>query len=197
MIARCDGQPIVWPEKTHGARDDEQVILGNLEPYRNASEIIDWTIPGNSIFERKKPLCDSAMKRIARGIFKFVINNPDPFIARIGQTGFGKDRMQYPIEKPLTTITTKAEHCLVTPTILVNTTNHSGSSLNDPLKTITTGGHHALVAPTLIQMGYGDSEGKRVLDTHKPLGTITSGGNKFATATAFIVLWWVLLRSWY
>lgn len=57
------------------------------------------------------------MKRIARGIFKFVINNPDPFIVRIGQTGFGKDKMQYPIEKPLTTITTKAEHCLVTPTM--------------------------------------------------------------------------------
>ncbi|WP_157456775.1 DNA cytosine methyltransferase [Carnobacterium maltaromaticum] len=186
MIARCDGQPIVWPEKTHGARDDAQVIVGNLKPYRNASEIIDWSIPGNSIFERKKPLCDSTMKRIARGIFKFVINNPDPFIVRIGQTGFGKNKMQYPLEKPLTTITTKAEHCLVTPTIMVNTTNHNGSSLNDPLKTITTGGHHALVAPTLIQMGYGDSEGKRVLDTHKPLGTITSGGNKFATATAFI-----------
>ena len=56
MIARCDGQPIVWPEKTHGARDDAQVIVGNLKPYRNASEIIDWSIPGNSIFERKKPL---------------------------------------------------------------------------------------------------------------------------------------------
>ncbi len=162
MIARCDGQPIVWPKKTHGARDNAQVIAKNLKPYRNASEIIDWSIPGNSIFERKKPLCDSTMKRIARGIAKFVIDNPDPFILKM------------------------EDQCLSTPTILVNTTNHSGSSLNDPLKTITTGGHHALVAPTLIQMGYGDSEGKRVLDTHKPLGTITSGGNKFATATAFI-----------
>lgn len=126
------------------------------------------------------------MKRIACGIFKFVTNNQDSCIVRIVQTGFGKDRMQYPIGKPLTTITTKADHCLVTPTIIVNTTNRSGSSLKDPLKTITTGGHHELVASKLIQMGYGDSDVKRVLYTHKPLGTITSGGNKFATAKAFI-----------
>lgn len=151
MIARCDGQPIVWPERTHGSKNNLKVVSGNLKPYKTASEVIDWSIPGNSIFERKKALSEATMKRIARGIFKFVINNPNPFIVRIGQTGFGKDRLQYEIDKPL-----------------------------------TTGGHHALISPTLIQMGYGDAEGKRVLDTHKPLGTITSGGNKFATATAFI-----------
>lgn len=148
MIARCDGQPIVWPERTHGPKDDFQVVSENLEPYKTAAEVIDWSIPGNSIFERKKALSEATMKRIARGIFKFVINNPNPFIVRIGQTGFGKDRLQYEIDKPLTTITTKAEHCLVSPTIMVNTTNHSGSSLDEPIKTITTGGHHALISPT-------------------------------------------------
>lgn len=186
MIARCDGRPIVWPEPTHAPRDSEEVKKGFLKPYRSASEIIDFSIPGKSIFGRKKPLAEATMKRIARGIFKFVINEPNPFIVRIGQTGFGKDKLQYSLDDPLTTITTKAEHCLVTPSVMVNTTGHSGSSLEEPLKTVTTGGHHALIQPTLIQMGYGDPDGKRVLDLEKPIGTITSGGGKFATATAFL-----------
>jgi DNA (cytosine-5)-methyltransferase 1 len=154
MIARCDGKPIVWPKPTHGNPNNLEVQAGKLKPWRTASEIIDWNISTPSIFNRNKPLSDNTLRRIARGIQRFVIDNPKPFIVRIGQTGFGGDRLQYGIDKPLTTITTKAEHCLVN--------------------------------PVLIQMGYGDSEGKRVLDLKKPLGTITAGGNKFAIATAFI-----------
>ncbi|MGD6899308.1 DNA cytosine methyltransferase [Bacillus infantis] len=154
MVARCDGRPIVWPEPTHGDPKSLQVERGKLKPWRTASEIIDWNIGTPSIFERKKPLSENTLRRIARGIQRFVIDDAKPFIVRIGQTGFGGDRLQYPLEKPLTTITTKAEHCLV--------------------------------SPTLIQMGYGDPEGRRVLDLNKPLGTITAGGNKFAVATAFV-----------
>ena len=147
MIARCDGKAIKWPEPTHGNPDSLEVQVGKLLPWRTASEIIDWSIGTPSIFDRKKPLAENTMRRIARGIERFVINNPSPFIVRIGQTGFGGDRLQYQLNKPLTTITTKAEHCLVTPTLLVNTTGHSGSKLDEPIKTITTGGHHALVTP--------------------------------------------------
>lgn len=186
LIARRDGKPIVWPEPTHGPIDTLEVASGVLKPYRAAHEVIDWSIPGKSIFNRKKPLSEATMKRIARGIMKFVVDHPDPFIVRIGQTGFGKDKLQYSIDQPLTTVTTKAEHCLISPRIMVNTSNHSGSDIKDPLKTITTGGHHALISPFLIQMGYGDPKGKRVLDKDKPLGTITSGGNKFATVSAWI-----------
>lgn len=186
MIARCDGHPIVWPKPTHGDPKNIEVKKGKLKPWRTAGEIIDWSIGTPSIFDRKKPLSDNTLRRIARGIQRFVIDDPQPFIVRIGQTGFGGDKLQYSLDKPLTTITTKAEHCLVTPYVLVNTSGHPGSSMNSPLKTITTGGHHALVSPVLIQMGYGDTEGRRVLDLEKPLGTITAGGNKFALAAAFI-----------
>ncbi|MFJ5713140.1 DNA cytosine methyltransferase [Neobacillus sp. NPDC093127] len=155
MVARCDGKPIEWPKPTHGDPQSLEVKAGRLKPWRTASEIIDWDIGTPSIFERKKPLSDNTLRRIARGIQKFVIENPSPFIVRIGQTGFGGDKLSYPLNKPLTTITTKAEHCLVN--------------------------------PVLIQMGYGDPEGKRVLDLDKPLGTITAGGNKFGLATAYIM----------
>lgn len=81
MIARCDGQPIVWPEPTHGDPDGIEVRCGLLKPWRTAAEIIDWSIPCPSIFERKRPLAEKTMRRIARGIKKFIIDNPNPYIA--------------------------------------------------------------------------------------------------------------------
>ncbi|WP_327214685.1 DNA cytosine methyltransferase [Yersinia aleksiciae] len=176
MVMRCDGKPVVWPEPTHGDPKSLDVQSGHRAPWRTAAECIDWSIPCPSIFERKKPLAENTLKRIARGIQRFVIDNPTPFIvkcnhtitkthgyavaapiiARIGQTGFGGDRMAYEASKPLTTVTSKAEHLLVT--------------------------------PTLIQMGYGERVGQspRVLDMGKPLGTVTAGGNKFAVVAPII-----------
>ena len=156
LVARCDGLPIVWPQPTHGDPKSTAVKSGRLKPWRTAAEIIDWSIPCPSIFERKKPLADNTLRRIARGIQRFVVDNPSPFIVRIGQTGFGGDRLQYEVDKPLTTITAKAEHLLV--------------------------------SPTLVQMGYGEREGQapRSLDLHKPIGTITAGGNKFGMVASFL-----------
>lgn len=151
---------------------------GILKPWRTAAEIIDWSIETPSIFERKKPLSENTLKRIARGIQRFVINEAKPFIVRIGQTGFGGDKLQYSLDKPLTTITTKAEHCLVTPYVMVNTSGHPGSSINSPLKTITTGGHHALVSPILFHDK--NEQYRRVLDLKKPLN------NKVDIVSAFI-----------
>jgi DNA (cytosine-5)-methyltransferase 1 len=80
MIARRDGRPIVWPEPTHGKPGSAEVLSGKRLPWRTAAEIIDWSIPCPSIFERKKPLADKTLRRIAHGIMKFVVNNPRPFI---------------------------------------------------------------------------------------------------------------------
>lgn len=185
LIARSDGQHIVWPEPTHAAPESEYVSTGEKKPYIPAKDIIDWSIPAPSIFERKKPLSEATQKRIARGIFKYVINNPNPFVLQIGQTGFSKDRNRA-INEPLSTIVSKNEHCVIVPTIMVNNTGHPGSCVLDPIKTITSGGHHALVTPTLLQMGFPDNDGKRICDLDDPLKTICSGGNKYAIATAFL-----------
>ena len=186
MIARCDGKEIIWPEPTHGDPNCIEVQVGKLLPWRTASEIIDWSIGTPSIFERKKPLAENTMRRIARGIERFVVNNPSPFIVRIGQTGFGGDRLQYQLNKPLTTITTKAEHCLVTPTLLVNTTGHPGGKLDEPIKTITTGGHHALVTPFLATY-YTETtkNGVRGQTLQKPIATIPTA-NRFGLVNAFL-----------
>lgn len=77
LIARCDGQPIIWPERTHG--------LGTGQPYRTAAECIDWSIPCPSIFGRKKPLVDATLRKIAKGTVRFVLNNPNPFLVDASQ----------------------------------------------------------------------------------------------------------------
>lgn len=140
LVARCDGRPIVWPEPTHKEPNSPEVRSGILKPWRTAAEIIDWSLPCPSIFSRKKPLAENTMRRIARGMQKFVIDSPNPFIVRIGQTGFGGDRMQYSIEQPLTTVTTKAEHLLVTPFISRQFGNSVGHKIESPLGTVTAGG---------------------------------------------------------
>lgn len=87
MIARCDGRPIVWPEPTHAPKDSDDVKQGRKLPYHTAAECIDWSIPAQSIFERKKPLAENTLRRIARGIQKFVIDNTEPFIVTVNHSG--------------------------------------------------------------------------------------------------------------
>jgi DNA (cytosine-5)-methyltransferase 1 len=87
MIARCDGQPIVWPEPTHGKPDSPEVLSGKRLPWRTAASIIDWSIPCPSIFERERPLAEKTLRRIAHGIMKFVVNNPKPFIVPLTHQG--------------------------------------------------------------------------------------------------------------
>lgn len=191
LIARRDGCPIVWPKPTHGAPDSPEVLAGKRTPWRTAAEIIDWSLPCPSIFERKKPLADNTLRRIARGIQKFVINNANPFIVRVNHSGSNHHYCDS-IEEPFKTITSKNGWGVVTPYITrIGQTGFGGDRLQyeveDPLTTITTKAEHLLVSPTLIQMGYGDPEGRRVLDLNKPVGTVTAGGNKFAIAAASLI----------
>ena len=180
MIARCDGKKIVFPIPTHAPNNTLEVSMGIKKPYRTAAEIIDWNIPVKSIFDRKKTLSENTMKRIAKGIKKFVIDSPQPFIVRIGQTGFGGDNLSYSINKPLTTIVSKQEHLLVTPFLATYYTEQNekqcrGQIINSPLATIPSANRFGLVT-AFISKYYGNDIGSS-LET--PLHTITSK-DKFA-----------------
>lgn len=189
MIARCDGLPIVWPEPTHGDPKSEAVRSGRLKPWRVAAEIIDWTLPCPSIFERKRPLAENTLRRIARGIQKFVVENPEPFIVRIGQQGFGGDRMQYSLNQPLTTITTKAEHCLIAPFL---SQYHSyddsarGQELTRPLLTLDTSNRYALISAFVTKF-YKTGTGQRM---DEPLHTVTTSPGHFAEVRAFLTTYY-------
>ncbi|WP_413730852.1 DNA cytosine methyltransferase [Sodalis sp. RH22] len=265
MVMRCDDAAIAWPVPTHGNPKSLEVQSGKLKPWRTAAEIIDWSLPCPSIFERKRPLAENTLKRIARGIQRFVIDNPTPFIvkcnhstkdgsydcfrgqsideplktitkthgyalvspviagaggpkyqakprsveqplhtlcntnhscvvapviARIGQTGFGGDRMAYSPEGPLTTVTSKAEHLLVSAFLAKHFGGNytgPGASLDEPAHTVTTVDHHALVSAQLVGCG-GRAGQSRPRDISEPVQTVTAKADSALVTSHLIKL---------
>ena len=154
LIARCDGLPIVWPEPTHGDPSTLFVASGILHPWRTAAEIIDWTIPCPSIYDRKKPLCENTMRRIARGLRKFVLEHPQPYIVDDHIAPFliqyhteqsGKEVRGQAVDKPLMTADSSNRYGLVTALLIKYYGQGEGQSLREPLHTITTKDRFGLV----------------------------------------------------
>ncbi|WP_415809230.1 DNA cytosine methyltransferase, partial [Cupriavidus respiraculi] len=195
LIARCDGQPIVWPEPTHGAPDSAAVVAKQRKPWRTAAECIDWSIPCPSIFERAKPLAEATQRRIARGLHRYVIDAAAPFIVKVNHGG--DEFRGQALAEPIQTITGKHGYGVVAPHLTKFRTGSTGADLRTPMPTITAGpkkrpagAPHALgiIAPTMIQAGFGERAGQapRCLDLHKPLGTVTAQGRKHALVSAFM-----------
>ncbi|MBQ7671312.1 MAG: DNA cytosine methyltransferase [Clostridia bacterium] len=186
LIARCDGRPIVWPEATHAPKNSDAVRSGDKLPYHTAAECIDWSIPAQSIFERDKPLAENTLKRIARGIQKFVIENPEPFIVSVNHGGDGFRGQS--IHDPLHTVTSKHGYGVVAPTIMCNNANNKGARVDSPLPTVTTGNRNYLVAPSIVPIGYGEREGQqpRVNSVDEPLGTVVTSGKHYLVAPSLI-----------
>lgn len=186
LVARCDGQPIVWPKPTHGDPNSAEVKSGKLKPWRTAAEIIDWSKPCPSIFETEKeirvkygiksvrPLAINTVRRIAVGMNKFVINNPKPFITRVNFSG-SNHHYYSSIDNPLSTITSKNGWGLVIPTLIQyhqETVNHEtrGQMLDRPLLTVDSSPRYGLVS-TFISKYYGTGEGSGLKE---PLHTVTT-----------------------
>ena len=197
LIARCDGRRIVWPEPTHAAPDSLEVAVGIKKPWVPVSDVLDFSLPCPSIFASSKeimeqygiravrPLSENTMRRIAKGIMKFVVNNPKPFIVSIAQTGFAGDGRQYSVSEPLRTVVSKAEHCVCVPVLMRNNENAVGSDAREPIGTITTGGHHMLIAPSIIQYHSEQDVGVRGQTVDKPIMTVDAS-NRYGMVSAFI-----------
>jgi len=187
MVMRCDGKPIVWPEATHGDPKSPAVLAGKLAPWRTAAECIDWSIPAPSIFDRKKPLADNTLKRIARGIQRFVIDSALPFIVKCNHT---TTRGKYDcfrgqaLDDPLQTITKTHGYAIAVPHLTKFRTGAAGQPVTEPVPTVTAGtsrrpggnGHalglvEAALAPFMAGNGGSEYQAKpRPLD--KPAHTI-------------------------
>ena len=195
LIARCDGQKIVWPEPTHAAPDSIEVRMGSKKPWVPVSEVLDFSLPCPSIFASSeeimeqygiravRPLSENTMKRIARGLMKFVVNNPKPFIVQVNHSG-DQFRGQN-IDDPLDTITAKHGTGVVAPVLMRNNENAVGSDAREPIGTITTGGHHMLIAPSMIQYHSEQSEDVRGQTVDKPIMTVDSS-NRYGLVSTFI-----------
>ncbi|WP_042862626.1 DNA cytosine methyltransferase [Aeromonas hydrophila] len=194
LIARRDGAAIVWPKPTHGAPDSAEVKAGKLQPWHTAADIIDWSIPCPSIFERKRPLAENTLRRIAKGLERFVINAAEPFIVKCNHTS---TRTVYDcfrgqgINEPLQTVTATPGFAVVQPTLApfitecANASHQRNMPADEPLRTICAqvkGGHFALVSPVIARQ-FGRSVGQSV---EEPLGTVMAKADKSQLVTAFL-----------
>jgi DNA (cytosine-5)-methyltransferase 1 len=188
MIARSDGQPIVWPEPTHAKNPAK-----GQQKWKTAADCIDFTDLGKSIFGRKKDLAQATQRRVAKGMKKFVIDNPTPFIVPIAN--WSGESVQS-ADEPLRTITSypKGGAFSVVSPVIAPATHQGSDRINDPLDPLPTvtcanRGELTLISPTLIQSGYGERPGQepRVPGLDQPLGTVVAGGVKHALAAACIV----------
>lgn len=191
MIGRCDGQPIIWPTPSRA-----KTPAKGQKRWKPASESIDWSIPCPSIFERKKPLAPATMKRIAKGMKRYVLDSADPFIVPIAH--YNGSEPVHSVREPLRTVTAFPKggtFAVAAPTIVPATHqgDHRVHDPKDPLPTITAAHRGELMAcaATLIQAAHGDGQpgraqrwGEGCRDIQEPIGTITaSGGHAIAAAT--------------
>jgi DNA (cytosine-5)-methyltransferase 1 len=187
LVARNDGQPIEWPDATHGD------ARSGLLPFATAANIIDWSIPVKSIFGRKKPLAEKTMERIAKGLKKFVFDTDDPFlVSEENQTPFitehanGSSQRNMPADEPLRTICAQVKgghFALVTAFIAKHFSGVSGSDIKEPLHTVTTQDHNALVTSHMIKMrGTNTGHG-----TDEPVHTISAGGFHIGEVRSFLL----------
>lgn len=199
LIARCDGKPITWPEPTHGPADSEQVKNGSLKPYVGAYTQIDFSRPCPSIFDTSeqikekygiravRPLAPKTMARIARGLKKFVLENPEPFII---QCNHGGERKPGDIREPMPTITGKHGYGVIEPYMVqIGQTGFAADRSKDvrePLTTIVSKNEHCLISPLLIQYHSetvkDEVRGQTIAD---PVMTVDSS-NRYGLVTSFL-----------
>ncbi|XZG69277.1 DNA cytosine methyltransferase [Chitinibacteraceae bacterium HSL-7] len=192
MIARRDGKPIVWPAPTHFKKPAR-----GQKKWRAAAECIDFTLDSPSIFTRKKPLAEATLRRIAKGLQRFVIDSPDPFIVELAN--WSKARGTQPTSEPLRTITAwpkGGSFALAAPTLVKFRHDSIGQRLDLPLPTITAGGNckrpagaaHAMGIATAFMMqangGYNTTPGR---DLREPASTITNTGSQQQLVTAHLL----------
>lgn len=199
MIARCDGYPIIWPEPTHAPRDSEEVKAGLLKPYVGAYTQIDFSRPCPSIFDTAqeikekygiravRPLAPKTMERIARGLKKFVLDNPEPFII---QCNHGGKRKPNDIRVPMPTITGKHGYGIVEPYMVqIGQTCFAkarSKDVREPLTTIVSKNEHCLISPTLIQYHSETAKGEvRGQNIEDPIMTV-DGSNRYGLVTSFL-----------
>ena len=171
LVARNDRKPIVFPKATHGKGK-------GLKPYMTAAECIDWSIPCPSIFERKKPLVKNTLRRVARGLDKFVIKNPKPYILEMNFDNPFQD-----VDRPMSTQTSANHHYLITPNLVQANYENPPQDVSKPMSTQTAVNKHFVVTPTLVECSHKNGPGAHGVDA--PMNTQT-GKACFAVETPFL-----------
>ncbi|MBT2374599.1 DNA cytosine methyltransferase [Pseudomonas fluorescens] len=184
MIARCDGKPIVWPEPTHAKNPAK-----GQQKWKTAADCIDFTDLGKSIFGRKKDLAPATLRRVAKGMKKFVIDSATPFIVPIAN--WSGETVQS-ADEPLRTITSypKGGAFSVVSPIIAPATHQGSDRINDPLDPLPTvtcanRGELTLISPLMVGAGGPEYSGKPV-SVDQPTGTLMTQNHRAIVAAHLV-----------
>jgi DNA (cytosine-5)-methyltransferase 1 len=197
LIARCDGMPIAWPKPTHGDPESLEVRVGLLKPWIPVADVLDFELPCPSIFDSSdeiyqkygiramRPLSEKTLRRIARGLKKFVLENPQPFLIQY-HSETTEDARGQSITEPIKTIDTSNRYGLVSAFIhkyYDGSYKGAGSAVDDPVHTITAIDHNSLACAFVTQFNH-YSIGQK---PDAPLSTIATSGAHHGDVRAFLV----------
>lgn len=205
MIARRDGLPIVWPKRTHGdprkPEDAKLIARGRLLPWRTAAEIIDWSMPCPSIFDSAeeifakhglraiRPLADATMRRIARGVVRYVLEAKRPFIVRVDQASAARRNGVHDVAEPLRTVDTAGGLALVAPVMTAAQQGGSVRPADAPLHTITASpkDQNAIIVPALATLNHGGGRDHAPKPLDEPFRTVTAARDAHALVAPYLV----------
>lgn len=171
LIARCDGKPIVWPKPTHGDPDSLEVSAGLLKPWIPVADVLDFDLPCPSIFDSSeeiyekygiravRPLSDKTLRRIYRGLQRYVIDNPRPYIVK--NTAY--NLIQYHDEQ--------------------RSDGVRGQTITEPIRTLDASNRYGLVCAFIAQFNNHCTGSS----CDRPIGTLTAQSNHFAEVSAFLI----------
>lgn len=187
-IFRKDTNPIIIPKQTHS----KDGIL--LPKWLECGDYIDWSDLGKSIFDRKKPLAEATQRRIAFGLKKYILDNPNPYVVKDkdamsfmiqyhGETRAGDSRGQL-LTEPIKTLDTSNRYGLVTAFMTKFYKTGVGQGLNEPIHTITTSPGHFGIVSAFVTRYFGGEH--HALGMNQPIGTITTK-DRFGLVSAFLI----------
>lgn len=204
LIARCDGENIVWPDGDYADPNGIEVSAGMKKPWKPVADVLDFDLPCPSIFDSSeeiyekygiravRPLSEKTMRRIFRGLKKFVIDNPNPYIVK----GNAFNLIQYhdeqksdnvrgqEISEPVRTLDSSNRYGLVS--AFLNeyyTRDDANQPVDVPSHTVTAKDRSALCTAYITQFNNHCSGS----GLNEPIGTMTAKSNHFGEVMAFLI----------
>lgn len=204
LIARCDGKQIVWPDGDYADPKGIEVAVGVKKPWRPVADILNFNLPCPSIFDTSeeimekygiravRPLSEKTMRRIFRGLQKFVIDNPEPYIVKDAAFNLiqyhdeqrDKDVRGQNMDEPVRTLDASNRYGLVS--AFLNeyyTRDNANQAVNKPSHTVTVKDRSALCTAYITQFNnHCDGSG-----VDEPIGTMTAKSNHFGEIMAYLI----------
>lgn len=179
------GLPIAFPEQTYAKNGDEGGMFKMYHKWRAVRDVLDLDDDGESIFMRKKPLCEKTLERIYAGLVKFVAGGKkqhEAWILKYNSMNQQHHHNAPSIDEPCPTVACQSRLGLVKCQFLSKQFSGDPDSKNidieQPAGTVTTIDHHAFVT-AYYGNGYNSS-------IDEPSPTVTTKDRMSLVSTKFI-----------